>query len=213
MLNNKGTLYSYVLTRDYGFAPNPFGGYCTLATCKPEIRKNASVGDWVIGTGSNNQKVKMGNKLLYAMQVTEILGFEEYWNDQRFQYKKPIMNGSKKQKYGDNIYRFDQQEQKFFQIDSHHSLPNGQVNLMNLERDTKGKKVLISTLFWYFGEEAPQMPVELSEEFVKKGVGHKKIKNELRMNDFIEWISTFESGYIARPWLFKKEFERYDGRT
>src|SRR5712671_5339411 len=32
-------LYSYVVARDFGFAPNPFFGVCTLATCKPDIRK------------------------------------------------------------------------------------------------------------------------------------------------------------------------------
>ena len=46
------TIYSYVVARDYGFAPNPFYGCCTLATCKPIIRRMAQVGDWVIGTGS-----------------------------------------------------------------------------------------------------------------------------------------------------------------
>ena len=27
-------LFSYVVDHDYGFAPNPFGGFCTLAKCK-----------------------------------------------------------------------------------------------------------------------------------------------------------------------------------
>ena len=39
-------LYSYVITRDYGFAPNPFWNICTLATCKPQIREHALKGDW-----------------------------------------------------------------------------------------------------------------------------------------------------------------------
>lgn len=41
--------FSYILTRDYGFAPNPFNGTCTLATCKPKIRATANVanGLWV----------------------------------------------------------------------------------------------------------------------------------------------------------------------
>ena len=34
-------LYSYVFDHDYGFAPNPFHGVCTLATCKPSIREHA----------------------------------------------------------------------------------------------------------------------------------------------------------------------------
>src|SRR5712692_10528871 len=52
---NTVKLYSYVVARDYGFAPNPFFGFCTLATCKPEIRKAAAIDDWVIGTGSKRQ--------------------------------------------------------------------------------------------------------------------------------------------------------------
>lgn len=38
-------LFSYVVAREYGFAPNPFFGWCTLATCKPKIRVTAEVGD------------------------------------------------------------------------------------------------------------------------------------------------------------------------
>jgi hypothetical protein len=39
-------LYVYAITRDFGFAPNPFHGSCTLATCKPELE---SLLKWVIG--------------------------------------------------------------------------------------------------------------------------------------------------------------------
>jgi hypothetical protein len=49
------------VARDYGFAPNPFFGVCTLATCKPKIRKAAAIGDWVVGTGSSRlMKKKLG---------------------------------------------------------------------------------------------------------------------------------------------------------
>lgn len=41
--------FFYILKHDSGFAPNPFYGFCTLATCKPEIRKQAEVGDWIVG--------------------------------------------------------------------------------------------------------------------------------------------------------------------
>ena len=63
-------LYSYIIARDYGFAPNPFYGFCTLATCKPNIRKSASVGDWVIGTGT--KKKNRDGHLVFAMRVTEV---------------------------------------------------------------------------------------------------------------------------------------------
>lgn len=93
-------LYSYIVARDFGFAPNPFFKFCTLATCKPKIRKHASVGDWVIGTGA---KVRYGysGRLVYAMQVSEILDFDTYWNDERFLQKRPNLNGSLAVLYGD----------------------------------------------------------------------------------------------------------------
>ena len=45
-------MFSYVITHDSGFAPNPFQGFLTLATCKPLVRKTAKVGDVLVGTGS-----------------------------------------------------------------------------------------------------------------------------------------------------------------
>ena len=42
-------VYSYVLTYDGGFAPNPFFDVCTLATCKPRIRFKAQVNDLILG--------------------------------------------------------------------------------------------------------------------------------------------------------------------
>ena len=71
-----GQIYSYVLRYDDGVAPNPYGGVCTLAICKPVIRKKAQVGDWVIGTGSF--ELGLGDTLVYAMKITEVLSFKEY---------------------------------------------------------------------------------------------------------------------------------------
>lgn len=80
--------FRYKLEHDYGFAPNPFNGFLTLATCKGFVRKNKNldIDDWVIGLGS----VAMHNlnHLIFAMQVEEKLTFDQYWNDQRFDVKK-----------------------------------------------------------------------------------------------------------------------------
>ena len=62
-------IYSYVVRYDSGFAPNPFYGFCTLATCKPDIRRAANVGDWIVGSGSNDRSIRRGGHLVYAMQV------------------------------------------------------------------------------------------------------------------------------------------------
>ena len=97
-------LRSYVVRYDSGFAPNPFYGYCTLATCKADIRKAAGVGDWIVGSGSNDKSVRQGGRMVYAMCVEEILTFRQYDSDPRFERKKPYRNGSRKQSCGDNIY-------------------------------------------------------------------------------------------------------------
>jgi hypothetical protein len=78
-------LFSYVVARDFGFAPNPFFGVCTLATCKPDIREHATVGDWVAGLASVADR--RDPSLVYVMRVDEILSYDAYWNDPRFQPK------------------------------------------------------------------------------------------------------------------------------
>ena len=194
------TLFTYVVARDYGFAPNPFGYACTLATCKPDIRRSAQLGDWVAGTGSvaNGQPAR----LVYALQVSEMMSFEQYWNDPRFQNKKPNLAASTKLAFGDNIY--SRQGGGWHQLNSHHSLPGGITNPLNIERDTKANRVLVSNDFVYWGENAPVIPDQLrdfsGEDLCKKGPGHKNDFSPQLINAFVEWVRSFESkGYLGSP--------------
>ena len=205
--------YSYIVARALGFAPNPFGGYCTLATCKPRIREGAQVGDWIIGTGSSKMGLK--GKLIFAMQVYEKLKFNDYWNDNRFQNKKPVLNGSLKQMYGDNIYYFDDVTNEWSQTDSHHSNKNGSPNKYNMERDLQGPHVLVSKKFYYFGKAAELIPTRFRNDngynMCMTGQGYKYKLPEDFINDFIRWVKgNFEKGYHGNPSQFDK-FERYDG--
>ena len=68
-----GRVYIYVVARDFGFAPNPFHGFCTLATCKPRIRRKAEVGDWVIGMGGD--RLNATGRCIYAMRVSAKVNF------------------------------------------------------------------------------------------------------------------------------------------
>ncbi len=201
---------TYIVARDYGFAPNPFGKYCTLACCKQRIRQLLEVGDWIFGTGS--KKRNQGGKLVFAMNVTEKLTFQNYWNDQRFENKKPVMNGSLVQMYGDYIYHYDDQKREWKQSDSHHSLPNGTVNGHNLERDLSAKYVLISENFYYFGKSAIEIPEKFKSELCTPTQGHKNVNKELALK-FIDWLSkNYHTGRHDDPLLFGGGFERYDGK-
>lgn len=194
-------LYSYVVARDFGFAPNPFYEICTLATCKPRIRAYASVADWVVGTGG--AKYGLRGNLVFAMIISEILTFNEYWDDPRFLKKRPYLPGSLKQAYGDNIYHQDNNSNNWLQADSHHSLENGVPNPLNVEDDTKTPNVLIGENFSYWGKLAPRIP----NRFRNFGgldicaIRHHKCKfpNNLVMA-FTDWITSLdEKGYIGDP--------------
>lgn len=194
------------MSRDYGFAPNPFGHYCTLATCKPRIRKSANVDDWIFGISPK----KMNYKLIYAMKVMQKITYNDYWDNLEFQYKKPLMNGSLKQMYGDNIYHFDEESNIWYQANSHHSLDNGVVNEINLKNDTQGQYVLISEKFYYFGSNCIELPKGVKSKLII-GRNHKMVneKAAMKLIDLLE--SNYELGYIADPILFK-DFQRYDGK-
>jgi hypothetical protein len=81
-------LYSYIVRHDSGFAP--FFGYCTLACCKPGIRKYAKKGDWIVGLTPRHRGI--GNRIVFFMEVEESLSFDDYWRDPRFQQKRPKLN-------------------------------------------------------------------------------------------------------------------------
>ncbi|WP_164730379.1 hypothetical protein [Pelagibacterium montanilacus] len=83
--------FSYVVEHDYGFAPNPYWGVCSLANCKPRIRKIGSVGDLVLGTGSSGAGLQ--GRLIYWMKIDEIISFDQYWTDIRFRNKRPFRKG------------------------------------------------------------------------------------------------------------------------
>lgn len=200
------SIYSYKITRDYGFAPNPFGAYCTLACCKPHVRKKAVVGDWIIGTGAVENKLL--NHLIFLMKVTEKISFQKYWEDERFNYKKPLLNGSLKQIHGDNIYY--NKNDNWIQLDSHHSLYNGQLNEKNLKQDLRGEYVLISTQFVYLGDNFLKIPEKYVEICPKlRTRDYFTIHNEILANEFIEFVlSKYRLGLNGNP-INWKEYNQF----
>ncbi len=148
-------LFSYIVARDFGFAPNPFYGVYTLATCKPKIRGKAQVGDWIVGTGSKPNRLE--GHIVFTMCVSEVLTYDEYWNDECFRQKRAYLRGSLKQAYGDNIYHRDAKTLDWRQADSHHSLPDGSPNQKNIFHDTQLNRVLIGEEFYYWGRGGPKI--------------------------------------------------------
>lgn len=193
-------LYSYVVRYDFGFAPNPFHGICTLATCKPGIRKTASVGDWVIGTGS--AYYDLVGKLVYAMKISEVLEFNGYWKDERFQIKKPYLSGSLVQAFGDNIYRLNKNG-KWAQEVSRHREPRGGIHRKHMKTDLGGKHVLVGHEFTYWGKSAKRIPKRFrnwdGHDICQRRSYKYKFPDDMAAA-FIRWIcSTKDWGCIGEP--------------
>lgn len=209
-------LYTYAVTRDFGFAPNPFHGLCTLATCKPDIRKAAKASDWILGIGGSKLKT-VKRKCIFLMKVSEKISFQDYWNDFRFNLKKPSRNGSQVQMLGDNIYHRDKSG-KWLQEDSHHSNPDGTRNIENLVRDTgRCDQMLISNCFFYFGSEA--IPIDLDS------IGFGNIRNfkKTSLSDSVEGRELIKSIFqkninkknliISDPYHFIDSHKRVNQHT
>jgi hypothetical protein len=154
-------LSAYVITTDTGFAPNPFGRYCTLACCKPSIRRTAKVGDIEMATAGHD--FDRAGKLVYAMKVGEVLTFNEYWSDERFASRKPT-NATAISRCGDNIWH---QVGRRWELE-----PNENHGRDQRRFDTSGENVLVATEFFYFGREAVELPKEF-ERVRCRGRGHQ----------------------------------------
>jgi hypothetical protein len=193
-------MYSYVVAQDYGFAPNPFYGRCTLATCKPPIRARAAVGDWIIGTGA--ARWKRSGHLVFCMCVDEVTDYCRYWEDPRFQRKRPYLYGSKMQAFGDNIYHKNARTGRWLQADSYHSLPGGRPNPLNVNHDTKSDRVLLATQFTYWGGEGPAIPGRLargSDRELFRGRAYRIVPERVA-GPLLEWIRSLnQSGCIGQP--------------
>ena len=205
----------YVVARDFGFAPNPFHGICTLATCKPSIRSTARIGDWIVGVGGS--RLRATGRCVFAMQVSESRTFDEYWSQAAYRDKHPVRNGSKKMMLGDNIYHHEPNQTDWIQSDSHHSYADGSVNPHNVERDTRTDRVLISRRFFYFGENAPQIPSAILNEIgFTNGIGHRVFAFSDCRGLFTWLFADFGSSInqvLGDPFDFQRSDSRYSVKS
>ena len=139
-------LFTYTIPIDDGAAPNPFRGMCSLAICKPGIRRVAAKGDWIAGLGAkHSQSGDLSNRLVYAMRVEEVVSLEDYDRQARERWPDRIPNVQSpdlSERLGDCIY--DYSGGRVIQRPSVHKREN-------METDLSGENALLSWDFYYFG--------------------------------------------------------------
>jgi hypothetical protein len=182
-------LCSYVVVHDYGFAPNPFHSYCTLAACTPNHQGlRLAAGDWLLG----NSSVATCNHLIYAMRVSEVMDFDDYFNSSRFTAKK-AGHENWQNKCGDNIYYRDELG-RWQQAFAFYHTQTGQI-----ENDTQHPRVFISDFFFYFGRRAPAIPAEFGS-LLQTRQGCRCNHSSETVSAFVGWLtSTYSPGLQGLP--------------
>jgi hypothetical protein len=138
------------------------------------------------------------------MRVGEIMTFEAYDADPRFQAKKPYRYGSRKQSCGDNIYHRGAEDQQWLQRDSFHSNVDGSRRSDHVQRDTGVNRVLASDRFVYFGGDGPKIPTELrtadGRPLSKAGIGYYVFDDPTFIAHVESWLMSLGvHGYQGPP--------------
>ncbi len=196
-------LFSYKMTHDTGFAPNPFFGLLTLANCKPQIRKSKKINDWIAGFTSNqlNGDKTGDERLVYLMKVTEKVDYAEYWNNPRYANKIPVLDtNSIEDKAGDNIYK-PLGANKFEQIE------NKNHDESSMMHDLNGEFVLISSEFYYFGGAAIYLPGDVKPKLPKGQSGQGVRTYDIdRIKSFLDYMKqNYKMGMLDFPHQWPKK--------
>ncbi len=190
----KMKICSYTMTVDTGFAPNPFHGYCTVAACTPNHMNSRLVkGDLLAGFFTD----RGCPYLAYFMEVEEVLDYDAYYRDPRFQNKKPRRGGSWRECCGDNMYH-RHRSGKWIRSDGPYHQDDE-----TFKQDTRYAVVYIGQIFGYFGRQAYEPDNELPRDLqsvLKKGQGIKYTRSGDRVFDkYCAWLKMKAVGVMGEP--------------
>lgn len=172
-------IYRYVLKNDGGMAPNPRSGLLSLATCKPEIRKHAREGDWVMANfpSPRNHDVAWAGRIercipvgLYASEFPDrddaLHEIGPHGEPQRIQGRHEWYHQGAEERRKDrsgNVLIFDMKQCWYFGVDGRpiepaleHLIANGQGHRVNNRRP--GDLNLLKA--WLTGQAKPGIHAE-----------------------------------------------------
>jgi hypothetical protein len=138
------------------------------------------------------------------MRVDKIISFDEYWNNPQYKCKRPVVNGSLIQMYGDNFYHTDNRGNVIQEV-SAHSRDATTENVIHKKRDVRGSNVLLSNHFYYFGDAAPFIPRNLMNICcTSRNYSYKDISED-EIQFFLDWLSEkYEMGVHGDPISWNK---------
>lgn len=155
-------LFSYIVVHDTGDAPCVDCGLLTLATCKPNIRRAAAIGDWVAGFHSISSR-KPGwaqGRLIWIGQVSDVVSPGQY----SFYYR----------------HRRDAAYRRISDTEYERLRPHYHDDPKSFAKDLKAPVLIFDPRqTWYFGGAAPHtLPDDLSN-FFARDIGHRSFEANL----------------------------------
>jgi hypothetical protein len=154
---------------DTGFAPCIQNNKLTLGCCKPNIRRTAKKGDYIIAFyGKSQTDKKYSHALAYIAKVTKIMNYKQYYKNHKDRT--------------DCIYNEKLQQ-----------LPNEFHNSNHTKRDLNGQNILMSNDFIFFGKDA----FHIDDKYLEMigGRGHKVRKNEKFRKMFPKYFKELKNKY------------------
>jgi hypothetical protein len=173
-------IWRYVLKYDNGMAPCSDSGMLTLTCCKPKIRKNARVGEWVLGFVP---KGKARGHIAWVGQIAEVVPMGDY--ERRFPDRQ------------DAIYRLVESGGHDYLMplrDDYHPDEGSR------STDRSGINALIFDPFWYWGGLGVQPPDEIAD-LAHYFVGQSATNSSPdRISALRSWLNTMpSSGVLGKP--------------
>ena len=195
-----GRLFTYIVRYDAGTAPNPDHGMCSLAICKPSIRRVAAPGDWVVGLAPASKN----NRLVYCMKVDEKISWKDYivacnqgkgipagFRSDALKKRVP----RRKTDLGDCIWKDAAVKSEPRPTASNHGIDDFETDVIN------GESVLLSKNFYYFGGGS-KFNILLNSRLaaITPGRGHRSDANNAYRAEFCVWFQeVLRKHGIERP--------------
>jgi Nucleotide modification associated domain 2 len=160
------------------------GPSTTLTVCKPRIRKAAKCGDLVLAFNGKALNPAEPHSVRWAGVVSEVIPLKDYWNDPRFEGKKPGRPGRPRGpgEAPDNIYRptttggLEQVENTTHEPD-------------HMATDVSGVNSLVLTPSWYFGPAVAVLPSNFNLRIIGGRRGERRFEiDDATWHELKQWL-------------------------
>lgn len=185
-------LFTYKVAYDGGSAPNPYHNICTLAICKPAIRRVAKPNDVIVGLACAPDDTR----IVYCMVVEHVLPWSQYIQActgkgevptgmSPHHLRKKVPNSASDP--GDCIWTDAHKYVDALPSWSSHGGPE------EFDRDVRnGENVLLSGKFWYFGK-GDEHEIRLDRDKLSAlipGRGHRSNSNTGFREAFVDFFNS-----------------------